>query len=124
MLGAGRCCWAKSCVLSEFMSFSEEIFPSSFCSSGFCMLSVVSTISTPLLSPFYMCLPIPFPTIPARATSRFSPPLLLSAWICWISAIVIPMFCSLDKEAESSACWWLFGGGGVASSPLRVDVLL
>lgn len=47
-----------------------------------------------------------------------------SAWICSISAIVILVFCSSDKEAASSARWWLFHGSGVAPSPLRAAVLL
>lgn len=57
--------------------FSEQILSSSFCSSNFCVLSVVSTVSTPFLIHSYMCLPVPFPTSPGRATSHFSPPLLL-----------------------------------------------
>lgn len=70
-----------------------------------------------------MCLCIPFPSSFARATSHFSPPLLLSGQICLISAIMIPVFCSSDKEAASSACWWLFCGG-VTPSPVRAAVLL
>lgn len=65
-----------------------------------------------------MCLGAPFPTSSARATSHFSPPLLLSGQIRLISAIAIPVFCSSHREAASSACWWLFHGG-VTPSPLR-----
>lgn len=55
--------------------FSEQILTLSFCSSNFCVLSVVSTL---LKIHFYMCLCVPFPASSARATSHFSPPLLLS----------------------------------------------
>lgn len=64
-------------VFFQMCLFSEQILTSSFCSSNFCVLSVVSTVSTPFLIHSYMCLPVPFPTGPARATSHFSPPLLL-----------------------------------------------
>lgn len=101
-------------------NFSEQILTLSFCSSNFCVLSVVST---PFLIHFYMCLHIPFPSSFARATSHFSPPLLLSGQICLISAIVIPVFFSSDKEAASSACWWPFCGG-VTPAPVRAAILL
>lgn len=50
-----------------------------------------------------------FPSQPAvLVPTHFSPLLLLPGQICLIS----------EKEAASSACWWLFHGGGTPS-PLR-----
>lgn len=122
IFGAGCCCWGNACIFSDVRSFFQSRFlASSFCSSNICVLSLVST---PFFIRFYLCLPVPFPTVPARATSHFSTPLILSAQICLISAIVILLFCSSDKEAASSARWWLFCGGGVAPSLLRAAMLL
>lgn len=87
--------------------FSEQILTLSFCSSNYCLLSVVSTLS---FMHFYMCFCVPFPTSSVRATFHFSPPLLLSGQICLISAAVIPVFCSLDRGSLLSmrvaVSWW------------------
>lgn len=124
-----ECCWCWAVLLGKGLYFFRCIFfLSRFSLLSADLISVCFLLFLLFLHLFFIhfnvCFPVPFPSVPARATSHFSPLLLFSAWMCLISAIVIPVFCSSDKEAASSARWWLFCGSGVAPSPLRAAMLL
>lgn len=119
-LGAGCSCWDKGlhffrCRIIFQSRFS--LFPSA------ALITVCFLLFLHFFTSTSTCAFV-FPSQPAvLEPPDFFPPLLLPGQICLISAIVVPVFCPLDKEATSSVCWWLFPGG-VTPSPLRAAMLL